>query len=67
MADALLHQEGAPCAISPFVVDGPRLFVEEGDEGENFGEGVCNDFKECFTGDAVELVSEVKEDSCAGR
>ena len=49
------------------MVDGPRLFVEEGGEWEDFGEGICNDFKECFTGDTVELVGEVKEDSCAGR
>jgi hypothetical protein len=32
------------------------LFVEEGGEGEYFGEGICNDFEECFTGDTVELV-----------
>ena len=63
MADALLHQEGVPCTISPFVVDGPRLFVEEGGEGEDFGEGICDDFEERFTGDTVELVGEVKEDS----
>ena len=67
MADALLHQEGAPCTISPFVVDGPRLFIEEGDEGEDFGEGIFNDFKECFARDTVELVGEVKEHSCTGR
>ena len=34
MAGALFHEEGAPCAISPFVVDGPRMSVEEGGEGE---------------------------------
>ena len=58
MVDALLHEheEGAPCAISPFVVDCPHLFVEEGGEGEYFEEGICNDFEECFTGDTVELV-----------
>ena len=67
MADALLHEEGAPCAISPFVVDSSHLFVEEGGEGEDFGEGICNDFEECFTGDTVELVGDVKEDSRAGR
>jgi hypothetical protein len=44
-------------------VDGPRLFVEEGGEGEDFGEGICDDFEERFTGDTVELVGEVKEDS----
>jgi hypothetical protein len=33
-----LNEEGAPCAISPFVVDGPRMFVEEGGEGGNFEE-----------------------------
>ena len=67
MADALFHQEGAPCTISPFVVDGPRLFVEEGGEGEDFGEGILNDFKKSFARDTVELVCEVKEHSCAGR
>ena len=67
LADALLHEEGAPCAISPFVVDGPRLFVEKGGEGEDFGEGIYDDFEERFTGDTVELVGEVKEDSHAGR
>ena len=49
------------------MVDGPRLFVDEGGEGEDFGEGIRNDFKECFTGDTVKLVGEVKEHSCAGR
>ena len=38
MADALLHEEGVPCAIRPFVVDGPCLFIEEGGEGEDFGD-----------------------------
>jgi len=67
LADALLHQEGAPCTISPFVVDGLRLFVVEGGEGEDFGGGIVNDFKECFARDTVELVFEVKEHSCVGR
>ncbi len=67
LADALLHEEGAPCAISPFVVDSPCLFVDEGGEGEDFGEGIFDDFEESFTGDSVELVGEVKEDSCVGR
>jgi len=67
LADALLHEEGAPCAIGPFVVYGPRLFIEEVGEGEDFREGICDDFEECFTGDNVELVGEVKEDSCVGR
>jgi len=48
LADALLHEEGAPCAISHFVVDGPRLFVEEGGEGGNFEECICNDFEELY-------------------
>ena len=48
------------------MVDGPHLFVEEGGEGEDFGEGILNDFKECFARDTVELVGEVKEYSCAG-
>ena len=39
LADALFHEEGAPCAISPFVVDGPRLFIEEGGERGYIGEG----------------------------
>ncbi len=67
LADALLHEEGAPCAISPFVVDSPRLFIDEGGEGGDFGEGICDDFEESFTGDSVELVGEVKDDSCAER
>ena len=67
MADVLLHEKGAPCAISPFVVYGPRLFIEEVGEGEDFREGICDGFEECFTGDNVELVGEVKEDSRAGR
>ena len=66
MADAFLHEEGAPCAIGPFVVNGPHLFVEEVGEGEDFREGICDDFEERFTGDTVELVGEVKEDSRAG-
>jgi len=53
--------------FSPFVVDSPHLFVEEGGEGEDFGKGICHDFEERFTGDTVELVGEVKEDSHAGR
>ena len=43
------------------------MFVEEGGEGEDFGEGICNDFKECFTGDTVELVGEVKTAARVGR
>ena len=45
----------------------PTFFIEEGGEGENFGDGIYNDFEECFTGDTVELVGEVKEDSHVGR
>jgi hypothetical protein len=33
LAGALIHEKGAPCAISPFVVDGPHMFVEECGEG----------------------------------
>jgi len=56
LADALFHEEGVPCAISQFVLDGPRLFVEEGGEGGYFREGICNDFEESFAGDTIELV-----------
>ena len=67
MADGLLHEEGAPFTISPFVVDAPRLFVEEGGEEEDFREGICNNFEERFTGDTVELVGEVKQDRPRGK
>jgi hypothetical protein len=64
LSDALLQEEaGVPCAISPFVVDSPHLFVEDGDEGEDFGKGICDDFEVQFTGDTADLVGEVKEDS----
>ena len=56
LADALFHEEGVPCAISPFVVDGPHLFVEEGGKEGYFREGICNDFEESFAGDTIELV-----------
>ena len=66
LANALFHEKGVPCAICPFVVDCPGLFVEEGGEGEYFREGICDDFEESFAGDAIELVCQVKEDSRAG-
>ncbi len=49
------------------MVDGPRLFVEEVGEEEDFREGIGDDFEECCTGDTVELAGEVKEDGRAGR
>ena len=41
----------------------PHLFVEDGDEGEDFGKGICDDFEVQFMGDTADLVGEVKEDS----
>ncbi len=40
------------------------MFVEEFGEGEDFRERFSDDIKEGLTGDTVELIGEVKEDSC---
>jgi hypothetical protein len=55
-----------PCAISPLVMDCSSMFVEECSEGEDFRERFSDDIKEGLAGDTVELIGEVKEDSCAG-
>ena len=59
LADALFHEEGVPCAISPFVVDGPCLFVEEGGEGGYFGEGFISYVASLLTNLADTFASKV--------
>jgi len=57
LADALFHEEGVPCVISPFVVDGPRLFIEEGGEGDV---GTCEGQvprHSCFFGNRAKRLS----------
>ena len=56
MADAFFHEEGAPGAIIPFVVDGACVLVKSCSEREEFGEGIFNDVEELFARHAVELV-----------
>jgi hypothetical protein len=41
------------------------MFLEECGEKKDFRERFSDDIKEVFAGDTVELIGEVKEDSCA--
>ena len=66
LADAFFHEEGAPGAIIPFVVDGAGVLVEKCGEREDFWEGSGDDVEKFFAGDTVELVGEVEEDGSTG-
>ena len=49
LADTLFHEEeGAPCAICPFVVGGPCLFLEEGGDGGIAGKESVMTLKKAF-------------------
>ncbi len=66
MTDAFFHEEGAPGAIIPFVVDGGGVLVEKCSETDHFREGCGDDVEKFFAGDSVELVGEVEEDGSTG-